>query len=128
MKKEDIIKIINEYGLDKDSFIIIGGASLVMNGIIDKTSDIDIWCDSNYCKYLLDNYECRLERINELNEKAYMIDDIINFGICFKPNDIEVIGDINVASLDDTYLLKRFLNREKDKELIKILENLLEKD
>lgn len=127
MNRNDIIKVINKYNLNKNDFIIIGGASLVMHGIIDKTSDIDIWCSSTYCKYLLNNYECKLERINELNEKAYMIDDIINFGISFKPNNIDIIDNIKVSSVYDTYLLKKYLNREKDKELIKILKKLLEK-
>lgn len=125
MNKKDIIKTIKDYNLDKEEIIIIGGASLVMHDVICDTKDLDIWCSTIYCNYLLENYNCQLERINEFGKNAYIIEDIINFGESFKPNDIDIIDGIKVSSLKDTYLLKKFLNREKDKYVISILEKLI---
>lgn len=124
MNKKDIINTINDYNLNKKEFIIIGGASLVIHDVIYETKDLDIWCSTIYCNYLFNNYDCQLERINEFGKKAYIIDNIINFGESFKPNDIDTIEGIKVSSLKDTYLLKKFLNREKDKHIISVLEKL----
>ena len=125
MNKEDIIKTINQYHLDKSKFIVISGAALVLLDIKKKANDIDIWCENNYYNYLLKEYSCEFERINEFGEKAYMIDKIINFGTSFCPEQIEVIDDIKCSSLIDILKLKKFLNRDKDKLLIKKLEKIL---
>ncbi len=125
MNKKQIIEIIKKYKLDKTKVIVISGAALVLLGIEKKAHDIDIWCDNDYCDYLLNNYDCKFERINEFGEKAYLIDNIINFGVSFKPKEVEIIEGIQCASLKDVLELKKFLNRGKDKLIISKLEKLL---
>ncbi len=125
MNKSQIIEIIEKYQLDKSQFIVISGAALVLLGIKNETKDIDIWCDENYSNYLLENYQCEFERINELGNNAYMINQIINFGTSFQPKETIIIDGIRCSSLIDILLLKKFLNRKKDKELIKRIENIL---
>ena len=127
MNKNEIIKIINDYKLDKSRFIVISGAALVLLDIKKKAHDIDIWCDKNYYNYLLNEYNSKFERINEFAEEAYMIDDIINFGTSFCPKQIEIIEGIKCSSLKDILELKIFLNRKKDKLLIKKLEKILKR-
>ena len=126
MDKEEIINIIDEYKLDKSRFTIISGASLVLLGIEPLAHDIDISCESDYLEYLLNNYECEFERTNEFGENAYMIDNIINFGVSFKPRKIEIVEGIKCASLKDTLELKKFLNREKDKKIIEKLKQIIQ--
>ena len=125
MDKNQIIKTIKKYKLDKSKFIVISGAALVLLGIEKTANDIDIWCDNDYCDYLLNNYDCKLERINEFGNKAYMIDDMINFGISFRPKEVEVVDGIQCALLRDILELKKFLNRPKDKCSISKLEKYL---
>ena len=127
MNKEQIINIINEYQLDKSKFIVISGAALVLLDIKKKANDIDICCGIDYYNYLLREYPCELERINEFGEKAYMINGIINFGTSFCPQTIEIIEGIRCSSLKDIIELKKFLNRDKDKLLIKKLEKILKR-
>ena len=122
MNKKQIIKTIEKYKLDKSKFIVISGAALVLQGIENTANDIDIWCDREYCEYLLSNYNCEFERTNELGEKAYLIDNVINFGVSFRPQEVEIVEDIQCASLKDVLELKKFLNRDKDKSIIKKLE------
>ena len=74
---------------------------------------------------MLGNYDCNFERANEFGEKAYLIDNIINFGISFKPKDVEIIEGIQCSSLRDVLELKKFLNRDKDKYIISKLEKYL---
>lgn len=125
MNKKQIIKTIEKYKLDKSKFVVISGAALVLLDIKKTTKDIDISCDKDYCEYLLKNYDAKFERTNELGKKAYLIDDIINFGISFMPKEIEIIDGIQCSSLKDILELKRFLNRDKDKLIIKKLEKHL---
>ena len=122
MNKKQIIEIIKKYKLDKKEFIVISGAALVLLGIEKKAKDIDIWCNNDYCDYLLHNYDCKFERINEFGKKAYLIDNIINFGVSFMPKEIETIEGIQCASLKDVLELKKFLNRSKDRHIISKLE------
>lgn len=122
---EKIIKLIDKYKLDKNKIVIISGAALVIHGIIDKTNDIDISCDKEYYDYLLKNYNCIFERKNENGEDIYMIDEIINFGTSFMPKEIVNINGLNVSSIKDIYLLKKYLNRKKDKEIIEKLEEII---
>ncbi len=125
MNKKQIIDIIEKYKLDKSKFIIISGAALVLLGQEKNAKDIDIWCDNDYCDYMLSNYDCKFERTNEFGEKAYLIDNIINFGVSFKPKNVEVIEGIQCSSLRDVLELKKFLNRDKDKFIISKLEKYL---
>ena len=125
MNKDEIINLINKYKLDKTKFIVISGAALTLHEIKKNANDIDIWCGKDYYNYLLDNYNCKYERTNEYGEKAYLIDNIINFGTSFKPKEIDIIEEIQVASLKDILELKIELNRDKDKKDIEILKNLI---
>ena len=48
MNKEDILNKLNKLKLDKNKYIIISGASLVLQDIINSTNDIDLSSDSLY--------------------------------------------------------------------------------
>ncbi len=125
MNKSEIINILNKYNLEKDKFFIISGAALVLLGFSKKTKDIDICVTEEYYNYLLKEFDCTFERTNEFGKDAYMIDSIINFGMSFMPNEYEIIGGFKVASLTDCYHLKKFLNRDKDKELLEELKKVV---
>lgn len=125
MNKDKIISILNQYDFDKNNFYVISGAALVLLNVIEKTKDIDICVSKEYYRQLLKEYNCVFERTNEYGNDTYMIDNVINFGISFMPNDYEIISDYKVASLKDCYKLKLFLNREKDKELLKQLKKII---
>lgn len=127
MTKKDIIETLNNYNLDKDKFIIISGAALVLQNFSNQTHDIDIWVSKDYYEYLLSNFNCEFDRINEFGNKAFMIDDVINFGFDFCPNNCVYINGYKVASLRDCYNVKKLLNRDKDKELLLKLEKELNK-
>ena len=65
--------------------------------------------------------------INEFGNKAFMIDDVINFSFDFCPNNYVYINGYKVASLRDCYNVKKLLNRDKDKKLLLKLEKELNK-
>ena len=127
MTKKDIIETLNNYNLNKDKFIIISGAALVLQNFSNQTHDIDIWVSKDYYEYLLSNFNCEFDRINEFGNKAFMIDDVINFSFDFCPKNYVYINGYKVASLRDCYNVKKLLNRDKDKKLLLKLEKELNK-
>lgn len=110
MNKLDIINTLKKYNLDKNEYIVISGAAMVLYGIKEETSDIDIAVTKKYNKYLLDNYDCEIEK-----ESVYYIDKIINFSTNYYTKDKKYINDIPVQKIKDILNLKLSLNREKDK-------------
>ena len=123
MNKEEIIEKLKEYNIDKNKYIVISGAAMVLLGIKSKTHDIDIAVKEDYKDYLVDNYNVTFDRMNEYNEPVYYIDDIINFAITYYTDKKEYVSGIPVQNVNDILKLKKGLNREKDKIDIEKLEN-----
>lgn len=121
LNKEQIIRILKEYDLDTNNYIVISGSAMVLLGIKDTTNDIDISVTKEYYDYLLTNYDCNLERINENNNKIYYIDKKINFGYDYYSFDSLKIEGIPVQKLDDIIKLKESLNRKKDQKDLELL-------
>lgn len=125
MNKIEIIKILKKYNFDKDKYLVISGAAMVLLGIKENTSDIDISVTKDYYNYLLKNYNCTFEKINEYNREVYFIDNIINFGIDYYKKEIIFVEDFPVQIPENILKLKLSLNREKDKSDIKLLKEYI---
>lgn len=119
MTREELINNLKKYNFDNNKYLVISGGATVLLGIKDHTSDIDIAVTPDYYNYLINNYNCIFDRINEFNNKCYIIDNIINFGIDYYSEKKNIIDDIPVQTKEDLIKLKEFLNREKDKADIK---------
>ncbi len=114
MNKQDIIKALNKYHFDMNEYMVISGASMVLQGIKETTKDIDIAVSKKYYDYLEENYNCDIERvIDDLN--IYLIDNVINFSTNYYNRDEVVMYEgFPIQSLDGIKKLKLSLNREKD--------------
>lgn len=115
MNKKEIISILKKYNFDKNEYVVISGAAMVLYNLKETTSDIDLSVSEDYLKFLLENYECTFDKLNEYGKEVYYIDDIINVGVSYMPNKKEFIDDIPVSSVDDIIKLKKHLNRDNDK-------------
>ena len=114
MKKQEIISVLKKYNFDKSKYLVISGAAMVLLGIKEETSDIDIAVTKDYYNYLLDNYNAIFDKYNVSNNKCYMIDNLINFGIDYYDNKRIIVNDIPVQLSDRILDLKIYLNRQKD--------------
>lgn len=114
MNKNNIIDILKKYNFDNSKYLVISGAAMVLYGIKDSTNDIDIAVTKDYYNYLLSNYNCIFERVNEYGNSCYMMDNCINFGINYYSDNKEFIESIPVQSIEDLLQLKKYLNRDKD--------------
>ena len=121
LDKKEIINILKKYNLDSNNYIVISSAAMVLLGIKNKAKDIDISVTKDYYNYLLKNYNCTLERVNEYNHKVYFIDEVINFGIDYFENNYIKIDGIHVQKPEDIIKLKKSLNREKDRKDIELI-------
>jgi len=121
MNKEEILNVLKKYSFDKNEFIILSGAALVLLGIKDKTNDIDISFSERLYNKILKDFKCILDWNNDGYDIWYL-DGIINFGKNYYNKEYILINEYKVQSLKSIYELKLELNREKDK---KDIENIL---
>ncbi len=123
LKKNDIFNILNKLELDKKDFIVISGANLVVREIIEETPDIDLTCS----KKVYDNLLWK-EKIGAAGVNIKYIDNIEIGNNFYDEDDFEIINGYKFSSLKSVLRIKKELNREKDKEIIKKLEEILERD
>ena len=122
MNKKEIIKKLQEYNFDKNKYIVLSGASMVLQKVKKETSNIDISVTKDYYDYLLENYNCEFKEYNKYNNKVYTIDNCIYFGIDFYTENKEYVFDIPCQTLEDILTIKKDLNRKKDQADIKKLD------
>lgn len=120
LNKEAILKKLETLNLNKDKIIIISGAALVLQDIIEYTSDIDLSCEKEYYKEI--NWNTKIGYFN--TEIKYY--DCFEIGTNFyDTKNIVKINNYNVQNLNSIYKLKLLENKLKDKETIKKLEKIL---
>ena len=120
MNKQDIINKLNELELDKDKYIVISGASLVVQGIIDETKDIDLTCSKSFYDSI--NWDTRIGHLDK--EIKYMDVYEISDNL-YKEDDYIIIDGYKFMPLESCLELKKKLNRSKDKKIITKLDLLL---
>lgn len=120
MKKEEILEKLNSLELDKSKYIIISGASLVCQNLLDETSDIDLACSLDYYNSISWN-----------TKEGYFGSEIKYFdsfeiGTNFydEAKIVEIDG-YRFADVEATYELKKLENKPRDKKLIQKLELLV---
>lgn len=119
--KSDILKILKNYNFNQKDYIVISGASLVLQNIKEYTSDIDIAVSSDPCNEILKKHNCTFEKkVN--NYDVWFIDNIINFSNHYynKTEYIELQG-YKVQTIDSILKLKKQLNRSKDNQDIQLI-------
>lgn len=125
MNKSQILEKLKKYNFDKNQYLVISSAAMVILGIKEETSDIDIAVTESYYKYLLKNKDCVFERVNEYGISCYLIDEIINFATTYYDINKIFIEDIPVQQPKKILELKRSLNREKDKKDINLIKEFI---
>lgn len=117
MNREEIFYKLSSCSLDLNECIIIGGASLVVQGLLDETSDIDFACSREYYDSVNWDYDRNIEG-NVLKEK-----DCFSISSTFfdENNCIEIDG-YRFMTIEKIYDIKKKLNRKKDKKIIKDLD------
>ena len=117
MNKLEIFKELEKLDLPKDKYIVISGASLVVQDIIDETDDIDLTCTREFYDKL--DWPTRIGAFGVEVKYKYCFEIGCNLP---EYQDIVLINSYRFLSLEECLEIKKRLNRPKDKKLIKDLE------
>ena len=116
MNKKEIISKLKNINLDLNEIIVISGASLVVQNIIDNTTDIDLSCSEDYYKKI--KWKEKLGAA-KTNIKYY---DVFEIGNNFYfPDEVVIIDGIKFMNLKEFLKVKEELNRTKDRKVIEFL-------
>ncbi len=117
MNKVEVFEKLDKLDLDKNNYIIISGASLVVQDIIDDTSDIDLSCSKEYYNSI--EWPTKTGYFN--TEIKYK--DCYEIGCNFFDEDkIIIINGYKFMNLEACLDLKILENKKADKKLIKKLD------
>ena len=116
MTKQEIFEKLEELNLDKSKYIIIGGASLVCQDVLDETEDIDLACSREVFDSL--DWPVRVEYGSEIKYKDCFDIDYNLYDL----EHIDIIDGFQCSDLVACYELKKSMNKPKDKKLIQKLE------
>ena len=117
MNKVEVFEKLDKLDLDKNNYIIISGASLVVQDIIDDTSDIDLSCSKEYYNSI--EWPTKTGYFN--TEIKYK--DCYEIGCNFFDEDkIIIINGYKFMNLEACLDLKILENKKDDKKLIKKLD------
>lgn len=117
MNREDILNRLGSCELDLDKCIIIGGASLVMQGLLEKTEDIDFACSKDYYESIDWEYDSTID-----DGKVLKINDCFSISNTFYCDDYIVIDGYKFMTIEKIFDIKKSLNRKKDQKIIKKLD------
>lgn len=118
MNKEAILEKLNTLPFPKDKYIVIGGASMVIQNIKKDTDDIDIVIVKEL-ESSLQELDC--EKYLD-NEKVYKYNNMKLFPKYYDDIDFIEINNIRYATLESILSIKKQLHRKKDQKDIKMLD------
>ena len=120
MKKKEIFEKLNELDLDKEKYLIIGGAALVCQGVKKETSDIDLSCTEEL--YDLLDWDTKLGNFN--TEIKYK--DIYEIAPNFYVDRYDLINGYRFMTLEDLLDLVKQEDYKDNKSIIKKLELMID--
>lgn len=125
MNKEELLKLVESLNIPKDEYYILGGGSLVMFGIKETTSDLDLCVSNELFAKLKEKYNLDEKDKNECG--FYQISDIIE--IIPNPKEeftAQEIDGYKVEELKRILEFKKKRNAQKDKPYIEKITQYLE--
>jgi len=128
---ENKVKHLDRVWFPKDKFIILAGSVLVLHGLIETNTDLDMMIDDSLLgtialskdfKMIEGNGKYTYQSNDELLELVYEPTAInASFADAFRQS-IESENGYHFLSIDMTIEMYKNLNRDKDKEKIQMLE------
>ena len=113
MNKTEIINKLNEYNFDKNEYIILSTASLVLQGIKDKANDIDLAVSPKLYKEITSTYKGTYKETNR--EKDITDINLINNYIRTQnPLVLAYLGDAIYELYVRLYLLNKGISKVND--------------
>lgn len=112
LDKKQIIARLEELHLDDTKYWLITGGAMVLYGLREQTSDIDLGCTSDLAD-LLQQEGFPVERMPDGTRKIVVAEDVEIFENWLE-DKIERFEGVPVISIQGLIEMKRALGREKD--------------
>lgn len=112
LDKKQIIARLEELHLDDTKYWLITGGAMVLYGLREQTSDIDLGCTSDLAD-LLQQEGFPVERMEDATRKIVVAEDVEIFENWLK-DKVERFEGVPVISIQGLIEMKRALGREKD--------------
>ena len=112
LDKKQIIARLEELNLDDTKYWVITGGAMVLYGLREQTSDIDLGCTSNLAN-LLQQEGFPVERMPDGTRKIVVAEDVEIFENWLE-DKVERFEGVPVISIQGLIEMKRALGREKD--------------
>ncbi len=125
MNKREYLQKLDSLNLDKNSYCIIASGAMLMHGLRDDCTDIDIRVTKELFQELLDKYHMQQ---SSRYDYVYELSDEIDVNCKnYNPDNIEFVDGYPVESLELQLNWMLENNRPKDQEKIEILKRYLKK-
>lgn len=124
MNKNEILELLFQFPYSRDDYWLITGSAMVLYGIKEQTSDIDMGCSTVMADQLEKagySYE-----ITESGNRWFKYDDKIEIFENWINDTVTEIDGIPVITLQGLLEMKQELGREKDKNDIKQIIDFME--
>ncbi len=113
MNKQEYLQKLDELALDKNKYCIISGGVMLMLGLRDKTSDIDIKVTPDYFEELKSRFTFKK---SPKYDYLYELSDEVEVAVQdFTKESIEYVDGYPINKIENELAWKIKNNREKDK-------------
>ena len=113
MNKQEYLQKLDELALDKNKYCIISGGVMLMLGLRDKTSDIDIKVTLDYFEELQSRFTFKK---SPKYDYLYELSDEVEVAVQdFTKESIEYVDGYPINKIENELDWKIKNNREKDK-------------
>lgn len=123
MNKKEIINILKELNFDKNEYMVISGASMVLQGIKKTTNDIDLAVSDSLLEYIKNNYEYDIDEHGAYSFKKDKVDVLNMF---FEKKYLIMVKNYPVMNPEGIIEIKKMMNREKDIKDIDLINKYLQ--
>lgn len=126
MDKQEIIKRLRDLNLPKDEYYVLSGASLVLRGIREKCSDIDLCISEELFADVKDRLKMTPDKINSCN--FYHLSDFLEIVVDKKSRfNMEKDYEFNLEDINTILAFKESRNLPKDQQDIVNIKKYLNK-
>ena len=123
MNKKEITQLLDAFPYSKEDYWLITGSAMVLYGIREEASDIDLGCNKKMADQLeKDGY---LYRYTEDGNRWFRYKDHIEVFEKWLKDSVTSVDGFPVISIEGLIEMKRELGREKDLKDIELINDYL---
>ena len=125
MDKKEVLEVLNTFPYAREDYWVVAGAAMVLYGIREHTSDIDLGCNKSMADELeRDGFHCGY---TESGGRAFKYGEHIEIFENWLKDSAAVVEGLQVVTVRGLIEMKRELGREKDIRDIRLIYEFLKR-